>query len=90
MYTYGDGYRHRHHMSRKTQITLTDRQHAFLLGEALRTDLSMAELVRRAIDRTYRPEARPKVRGYELSLGVWQRPDAAVIGRRRDRRLVER
>jgi hypothetical protein len=87
VYTYADGYRHRHHVSRKTQITLSDRQHAFLVTESERTDLSMAELVRRAIDRTYRPELRPKVRGYELSLGLWERPDAAVIGRRRDRRL---
>ena len=87
VYTSINGYRHRHRMSRKTQITLTDRQHAFLVSESLRTDLSLAELVRRAIDRTYRPELRPKIRGYELSLGLWQRPDAAVVGRRRDRTL---
>jgi hypothetical protein len=90
VYTYINGYRHLHHVSRKTQITLTDRQHAFLIDESLRTDLSMAELVRRAIDRVYRPEQRPKVRGYELSLGLWERPDAAIIGRRRDRRLGAR
>ena len=90
VYTYSDGYRHRQHMSRKTQITLTDRQHAFLLDESHRTDLSMAELVRRAVDRVYRPELRPKVRGYEVSLGLWQRPDAAIVGRRRDRRLGDR
>jgi hypothetical protein len=90
VYTYINGYRHRHHMSRKTQITLTDRQHAFLRIESERTDLSMAELVRRAIDRFYRPELRPKVRGYELSVGVWNRPDAAIVGRRKNRRLVER
>jgi hypothetical protein len=77
-------------MSRKTQITLTDRQHAFLVIESERTDLSMAELVRRAIDSTYRPELRPKVRGYEVSLGLWNRPDAAVIGRRKTRRLADR
>jgi hypothetical protein len=77
-------------MSRKTQITLTDRQHAFLVGEAERTGLAMAELVRRAIDRVYRPELRPKVPGLELSLGVWKRPDAAIIGRRRERRLLDR
>ena len=77
-------------MSRKTQITLTDRQHAFLVTESERTDLSMAELVRRAIDRVYRPELRPRVRGYEVSVGVWNRPDAAIIGRRKNRRLAER
>jgi hypothetical protein len=90
VYTYTDGSRHLRLMSRKTQLTLTDRQHAFLLGESFRTGLSMAELMRRAIDRVYRPELRPKVPGLEVSLGLWRRPDAAVIGRRKERRLTER
>jgi hypothetical protein len=90
VYTSINGYRHRQHVSRKTQITLTDRQHAFLVGEAERTDLSIAELVRRAIDSVYRPELRPRLRGYEISLGLWNRPDAAVVGRRKNRRLAER
>ena len=89
VYTYIDGYRHRRLVSRKTQLTLTDRQHAYLLGESVRTGLSMAELIRRAIDGVYRPEQRPKVSGYELSVGLWKRPDAAVIGRRRTRRLTD-
>jgi hypothetical protein len=76
-------------MSRKTQMTLTDRQHAYLVGESRRTGLSMAELVRRAIDRVYRPEQRPRVPGYELSVGLWKRPDAALIGRRPTRRLTD-
>jgi hypothetical protein len=76
-------------MSRRTQITLTDRQHAYLLGESERTGLSLAELVRRAIDSVYRPHVRPRVPGYELSLGFWRRPDAAVVGRRNVRRLSE-
>ena len=69
-------------MSRRTQITLTDRQHALLREEADRAGLSLAELVRRAIDRTYRPYSRASVSGFELSLGLWRRPDAAVAGRR--------
>ena len=77
-------------MSRKTQITLTDRQHNFLVVEAERTGLSMAELVRRAVDGVYRPELRPRIRGLEISAGLWKRPDAAVIGRRPGRRLFER
>jgi hypothetical protein len=89
VYTYADGYRHSRRMSRKTQLTLTDRQHAFLVGESSRTGLSMAELVRRAIDGTYRPAVRPKVDGYEVSVGWWKRPDAAIVGRRRSRRLGE-
>ena len=89
VYTYIDGYRHRRLVSRKTQLTLTDRQHAHLLGESIRTGLSMAELIRRAIDSVYRPEQRPRIPGYELSLGIWKRPDAAVVGRRRTRRLTD-
>lgn len=66
---------------------LTDRQHEFLSSESIRTGLSLAELVRRAIDGTYRPYARDRVRGYELSVGLWRRPDAAVVGRRPPGRL---
>jgi hypothetical protein len=79
---------HLHRMSRRTQITLSDRQHAYLVGESARTGLSLAELVRRAVDRTYRPHLPQRVSGFELSLGLWKRPDAAVVGRRRPRRLL--
>jgi hypothetical protein len=74
-------------MNRRTHIMLTDRQHAFLRNEAERTGLSLAELVRRAVDAVYRPHARPRVPGLEVSVGIWRRPDAAVIGRRRTRRV---
>jgi hypothetical protein len=73
-------------MSRKTQITLTDRQHAFLRDEAGRTGLPMAELIRRAVDTTYRPAARRKLNGFELSVAVWRDPDEALVGRRSPRR----
>ncbi len=76
-------------MSRKTQITLTDRQHQFLRDESARTGLSLAELVRRAIDGTYRPHSRGRVQGYEVSLGIWRRPDAAVVGRRPASRRID-
>lgn len=74
-------------MGRRTQITLTDRQHAFLHDEASRTGLSLAELIRRAVDSTYRPYERPTVAGFELNLGLWRRPDAAVAGRRLKTRI---
>jgi len=76
-------------MSRRTHVTLTDGQHSFLLAESSRSGLSLAELVRRAIDATYRPEARRRAEGFELSLGVWRRPDAAVVGRRPPRRISD-
>ena len=69
-------------------MTLSDRQHSFLVGESVRTGLSLAELVRRAIDGTYRPHVRPRVPGFELSLGLWASPDAAVDGRRREKKLL--
>jgi hypothetical protein len=70
-------------MSRRTQITFTDRQHELLIDESNRTGLPMAELVRRAVDRTFRSASRkPLVRGFELSLGLWRDLDAAFAARR--------
>jgi hypothetical protein len=54
----------------------------YLIAESLRTGLSRSELVRRAIDETFRPEARVRVRGFDLGFGVWRSPDAAVAARR--------
>jgi hypothetical protein len=68
-------------MSRKTQITLTDRQHRLLLEESIRSSVSMAELVRRAIDAVYRPKLRPVVGGFQVNVGLLRTPDAGVIGR---------
>jgi Ribbon-helix-helix protein, copG family len=73
-------------LSRRTQITLPDRQYTLLREESARSTLSMAELVRRAIDSAYEPHRRPTLRGYELSLGLWRQPDAAVVGRLEPRR----
>jgi hypothetical protein len=66
----------------RTQVLLTPEQYAFLLAESARTGLSRAELVRRAVDDVYRPEKRPALGGWEVSLGFWPRPDAALVGRR--------
>jgi hypothetical protein len=68
-------------MSRLAHFTLTDRQHALLVEESVRTGLSMAELVRRALDSTYRPALRPVVAGFHVNVGVTRGPDAAVVGR---------
>ena len=61
---------------------LTDEQYAFLKQESHRTGLSAGELVRRALDTSYQLDQRPRVRGFDVSLGVWRSPDAAVAGRR--------
>jgi hypothetical protein len=68
-------------MSRSVHFTLTDRQHAFLVEESVRTGLSMAELVRRAVDSVYRPGLRPIVGGFYVNLALTRGPDAAVVGR---------
>ena len=69
-------------MTQRFHVLLTDRQHATLHDEAARTGLPLGELLRRAVDHTYREQHRPTVRGFEVSLGLWRRPDAAVAGRR--------
>jgi len=61
---------------------LAPEQFVFIANEALRTGLSRSELVRRAIDETYRPEARRRVAGFDIGFGIWRAPDAAVAGRR--------
>ena len=40
-------------MSRRFQVVLTEQQYAFLDQEADRSSVSVAELIRRAIDTTY-------------------------------------
>jgi hypothetical protein len=69
-------------MGRRTHVMLTDAQYAYLKRESARTGLSMGELVRRALDASYRPEARRRIRGFDVGLGVWRTPDAALVGRR--------
>jgi len=63
-------------------VTLTETQRDFLLSESARSGLSMAELVRRALDATYPLPPRRHVGGFELNVGLWRRLDAAVTGRR--------
>ena len=62
-----------------------DRQYALLRDEANLSGLTMSELVRRAIDTTYRPNARWRVNGVELSVGYFRNPDEARVGRRINR-----
>jgi hypothetical protein len=69
-------------MGLRTHVTLTEEQRIFLLNESARSGLSMAELVRRALDATYPLPPRRQVGGFELNVGLWRRLDAAVTGRR--------
>ncbi|HVV60054.1 MAG TPA: ribbon-helix-helix protein, CopG family [Gaiellaceae bacterium] len=67
-------------MGHRIQITLTDAQYAFLDGEADRTSVSIAELMRRAVETTYGIDVPRRVSVINHTLG--RRP-----GRRFDRKL---
>jgi hypothetical protein len=69
-------------VSRKFTMTLEERQYAVLSHEAERSSVAVAELIRRAIDESFglRPDRRSP--GVGVTVGVWRRPDAAVLGRR--------
>jgi hypothetical protein len=43
-------------MAHRLQVLLSQRQYVFLAAEADRSSISMAELVRRALDTTYGPD----------------------------------
>jgi hypothetical protein len=73
---------HRRHLSRRFQLTLTDRQYALLADESDRTGLAMAEIVRRAIDAVLRPHHRVRFAGYELNVSLSRQLDAALAARR--------
>jgi hypothetical protein len=69
-------------MSRDIHVHVEERHYAFLRQEADLTGLAMAELIRRAIDFTYLDAERPRIKGWQASIGLWRNPDAAAVGRR--------
>jgi hypothetical protein len=69
-------------MSRRFNFYLEDVQYDVLTAESGRSSVSVAELIRRAIDRAFELDSSRRVGGIELSVGVWKRPDAAIVGRR--------
>jgi hypothetical protein len=56
-------------MSHRLQITISDEQYEYLDEEANRSSLSIAELVRRALDTTYALAGPPRVTVIEHTLG---------------------
>lgn len=63
-------------MSHRTQITLDDDQYERLRAESRRTGRGLAELVRRALDRTYGSKDSAKVvRALDESFGGWDERD---------------
>jgi hypothetical protein len=69
-------------MSRRFNFYLEDAQYDVLTAESVRSSISVAELIRRAIDQVFELDSSRRTSGLELSVGVWKRPDAAVVGRR--------
>jgi hypothetical protein len=65
-------------MPHRLQITISETQYAFLDGEASRSSVSMAELIRRAIDTTYEPSGTRKVLVVSHVLG--RRPGVRLKG----------
>jgi hypothetical protein len=57
-------------MARRTQITLTEEQYSRLRSLSRDTGLSLSELVRRALDRTYTARGQDAL---SESFGVWKR-----------------
>lgn len=58
-------------MSHRTQITLEDAQYERLLAESRATGVGLAELIRRAVDRTYgQADADAFARALEESFGA--------------------
>jgi hypothetical protein len=56
-------------MGHRLQITITWRQYAFLDEEAARSSVSIAELVRRALDTTYGKDGRRQITVISHTLG---------------------
>lgn len=59
-------------MSHRTQITLSDAEYELLRRESERSGLSLAELVRRAVDSTYGlPSKDERLGAIRASAGAW-------------------
>jgi hypothetical protein len=57
-------------MSKKTQITLTDRQYALVVECALNLGLSQAEVIRQALDAFFPRKRRRRSFGCEIRLHI--------------------
>ena len=59
-------------MSHRTQITLEDAQYERLLAESRASGIGLAELIRRAVDRTYgHADADAFAKALDESFGAW-------------------
>jgi len=82
-------------MSHRTQITLTDEQYDRLRDESRRSGLGLAELVRRAVDRSYGSLPRSEqLAAMQSAFGSWSgdgdREDDGILYVERLRRGLAR
>ena len=69
-------------MSQRFHITLTDRQFVYLSRASERTSISIAELIRRAVEDKYHPSGDGLRSHSEFTVAVWRRPLDGDRGRR--------
>jgi hypothetical protein len=74
-------------MSQRFHITLSDRQFVYLSRASERTSLSIAELIRRAVEDKYHPSSNGLKSRSEFTVAVWRRPLDGDLGRRPGVRL---
>jgi hypothetical protein len=74
-------------VSRRLQITVSERQYERLRELSERSSVSVAELIRRAIDIRYAGQGRVRAAGVDVTLGVWRPNGVPVAGRRAGVRL---
>jgi predicted DNA-binding ribbon-helix-helix protein len=66
-------------MSHRTQITLTDGQYELLRAVSRDRGVGLAELIRRAVDRTYgRGDGEDLLSALDASFGSWRDSDDGV------------
>jgi hypothetical protein len=74
-------------MSQRFHITLSDSQFVYLSRASERTSLSVAELIRRAVEDKYHPSGSGRRSHTEFTVAVWRRPLDNEQGRRGGVRL---
>jgi hypothetical protein len=68
-------------MSQRFHITLTDHQFVYLSRASERTSLSIAELIRRAVEDKYHPSGNGQRSRSEFTIAIWRRPLDTTHGR---------
>jgi len=60
-------------MAKRVNLVLTERQHTWLTDESERTSVSASELVRRALEQSYKLDGGRRAIGLGLHISLWRR-----------------